>query len=126
MAKWANFSVLEQGPNLVKISCTKMLLISTYHFGDSYATVVANKLAEVSMVSSDFVFSTIGNNRILTAASKNTTATATSSVNPDLHIAYTNGVDTVYWVTDEISNMQVILGNGVTFPTIVWVSQQPV
>ena len=126
MAKWANSSVLEQGPNLVKTSCTKMLLISTYHFGDSYATVVANKLAEVSMSSPDFVFSSIGNNRVLTAAAKSAVASATSSSDPDLHIAYTNGTDTVYWVTDETSNDQVTSGNTVNFPSIIWVSQQPV
>lgn len=126
MAKWAHSSVLDQGPNLIKTSATKMLLISAYVIGDSYATVVANKLVEVTMTSSDYTLASAVLNRTMTTATKTGTATAAAGGTPDLHYAFTNGTDTVYWVTDDTSNIPVSIGMTWNFPAIVWTSQQPI
>lgn len=126
MAKWAHFDVLDQGPNLIKTAATKWLLISAYTFNDSYATVVANKLVEVNVSSSDFAFATSTYNRTLTTATKSGTATAAAGGTPDLHYAFTDGVSRVLWVTDDTTNVPVSIGMTWNFPAIVWTSQQPI
>jgi len=127
MAKFAHSDTLDQGPNLIKTSATKMLLISSYTVGDSYATVTANTLATVNMTSTDYTFSSSGNNRLLTVASgKSTTATASASGTPDLHIAFTDGTSRVLWVTDEASNVAISSGATINFPSnITYTTQQP-
>ena len=103
-----------------------MLLISAYTAGDSYATVTANKLAEVAMVSGDYTLANSGHNRTsTTAAGKSTSATATVGGTPDLHIAFTDGTANVIWVTDETSNQPITSGNTINFPQIVYTSNQP-
>lgn len=127
MAKWAASSVLDNGLNQIKNNATKMLLIKAYSAADSYATVVGNLVAEVTMTGTDFTLGTSGSDRTLTTASgKSATASANSGAGPNLHFAFTNGADTVYWVTDESSDQVVTLGNTVNFPQLVYTSQQPV
>lgn len=126
MAKWVRSGVLDNGLNDIKNTATKMLLISAYSAGDSYATVVGNKLAEVNMTSADYTLASSGSNRTLTVASgKTATATATASGSPDLHIAFTDGVSSVIWVTDETTNQPITTGNGITFPAPVYTGVQP-
>ena len=119
MAKWVNSLVQDNGLNQIKNSATKMVLISAYTAGDSYATVNTNTVASVTMTSADYTLAgAAGAPRTLTVASgKTATATATASGTPDLHVAFTNGTDTVYWVTDETSNQPITSGNTVTFTT---------
>jgi hypothetical protein len=125
MAKWVAASVLDNGLNDVKSNATKMLLIAAYSAGDNYATVVGNKLAEATMTGTDFVLSSSGSNRVLTtAAGKSGTATGTNAT-PDLHIAFTNGTDTVYWVTNETSDQPITSGNTINFPQCILTSAQP-
>lgn len=127
MAKWANSTVLDNGLNEIKNTATKMLLISTYTAGDSYATVVANKLAEVTMSATDYTVASSANDRTLTVASgKTATATTGASGSPDLHIAFTDGAANVKWVTDETSNQPITVGNIINFPAPVYTSKQPV
>ena len=127
MAKWVSSNVLDSGLNYIKSNATQMLLISAYTAGDSYATVVANKLnAGVTMTSTDYTLGSSGNNRTLTVASgKTATATASASGTPDLHIAFTDGAANVIWVTDETSNQAITSGNTLTFPGPVYTSNQP-
>lgn len=126
MAKWAHADVLDGGLNGIKGVATKMILVSAYAAGDSYATVQANKLAEVSMANSDFSLSTSGSNRVLTtAAGKSVAASAGATGTPDLHIAFTDGTGKVLWVTDETSNQAITLGNIVNFPQLTYTSNQP-
>ena len=61
MAKYAHPDVLDNGPNYIKSNCNKMALISSYAFGDSYATVNGRILAEVAMTSGDFASGSSGN-----------------------------------------------------------------
>jgi hypothetical protein len=127
MAKYSHSDVLDGGLNAIKNSATKMLLIKAYSAADSYATVVAAKIAEVTMTSSDYTLSgSDGAARVLTTASgKSATASANSGATPNLHIAFTNGTDKVLWVTDETSDQVVTSGNTVNFPSITYTSSQP-
>jgi hypothetical protein len=126
MAKWVNSTVLDNGLNQIKNTATHMLLVSAYTLADTYATVVANKLADVTMTSADYTLGSSGSNRTLTVASgKAATATATAAGNPDLHIAFTDGAANVVWVTDETSNQPITSGNVITFPGPVYTSNQP-
>lgn len=124
-AKFANASVLDGGLNAIKNGATKMILVSAYTFGDTYATVTANALATVTMAPADFTITASGNNRVLTTASKSATATATIGGTPDLQIAFTDGVGVVLWVTDETSNQPITSGNTVNFPAFTYTSNQP-
>lgn len=130
MAKWANAAVLDGGLNYIRDNASRMILINNYVAGDSYATVTGAALATVTMTtgtaSSDYVISTptATSNRQIATVTKSATATANSST-PDLHIAFTNGSNTVIWVTDETTNQQIVNGNTINFPAITYVSQQP-
>ena len=126
MTKWVHSDVLDGGLNAIKNAATKMILVSAYAAGDSYATVQAAKLAEATMASGDFTLSSSGSNRVLTVASgKSATASAASTGTPDLHIAFTNGVDKVLWVTDETTNQTFASGVTVNFPAPTYTSNQP-
>lgn len=126
MAKFAHADVLDGGLNAIKNVATKMILVSAYAAGDSYATVQANKLAEVTMASADFTLSSSGSNRVLTtAAGKSATATAGAAGTPNLHIAFTDGSAKVLWVTDETTDQAIVLGNPVNFPVLSYNSNQP-
>lgn len=130
MAKWVNASVLDNGLNQIKTAAIRMLLIKNYTAGDSYATVLSNRIAEVTMANGDYTLSNgASNSRTLTtpaAGTKTATATGSSIVTDDLHFAFTNNVDTVYWVTDETSDQPVTSGNTVSFPQLSLNSAQPV
>lgn len=126
MAKWVRSGVLDNGLNDIKNNATEMILISAYTAGDSYATVIANALATVTMTSSDYTLASSGSNRTLTVASgKTASATATAGGTPDLHVAFTDGASSVIWVTDETSNQPITSGNTITFPGPVFTSNQP-
>jgi hypothetical protein len=127
MAKYAHADVLDGGLNAIKNGATKMLLIGGYTAGDSYATVVAAKVAEATMTSSDYTLSGAdGAARVLTTAAKSGTASANSGATPDLHIAFVDTVNSkVLWVTDETSDQVVTSGNTVNFPALTYTSSQP-
>lgn len=126
MAKWVRAGVLDNGLNDIKNTATSMLLISAYTAGDSYAVVFANRLnAGVAMVPADFTLAAAGNNRTLTTASGKTANATASAAAPDLHIAFTDGAANVIWVTDETSNQAITSGNPLTFPALVYTSNQP-
>jgi hypothetical protein len=126
MPKWVRAGVLDNGLNDIKNTATSMLLISTYTAGDSYATVFGNRLnAGVAMVPADFTVAASGNNRTLTTASGKTAAATAGAAAPNLHIAFTDGAANVIWVTDETSDQPITNGNLLTFPSLVYTSNQP-
>lgn len=125
MAKWAHADTLDGGLASIKANATKMLLISAYAAGDSYATVTGNKLAEVTMASGDYTIASAGANRALTTAAKTATATAAAPGTPDLHVAFTDGSAKVLWVTDETSNIAIAIGQSIPFPAATYNSGQP-
>jgi hypothetical protein len=126
MAKYAHPDVLDQGPNFIKVNCNKMAVIDAYTFGDSYATVNGNILAEASMTSTDFTLASSGNDRTLTTAAgkSDTSANATGAAS---HIAFVDTVNSkVLWVTEETSGQTITAGNPVNFPSLVYTAKQPV
>lgn len=126
MAKWVHSDVLDGGLNAIKNGAIVMMLIKAYAAGDSYATVTGNKLAEAAMLPADFVLSSSGNNRVVTtAAGKSGTATASSIAGDNLHIAFTDGLAKVLWVTDETTDQVITTGNPVDFPQLTYTSNQP-
>jgi hypothetical protein len=125
MAKYAHPDVLDQGINYIKTNCNKMAVIDAYTFGNSYATVNGDILAEVSMTSTDFTLGTSGNNRTLTTAAGKSDASA-NATGAASHIAFVDTVNSkVLWVTEETSGQIITIGNAVNFPVLVYTSQQP-
>jgi hypothetical protein len=116
MPKFVHADVLDGGLNAIKNGATKMLLIKAYAVGDSYATVVANKLAEVTMTSADYTLGTSGNNRTLTNATKSATSTAATSA--EVTGTATSGSTTALndtgktWTTNEHANKVVTITSG--------------
>ena len=128
MAKYAHPDVLDNGPAYIKSNCNKAALISSYAFGDSYATVNGRILAEATMASADFTLGASGNDRTLTTAAGKQDASANASGGSATnHIAFLDTVNSkVLWVTEETSGQAVTAGNPVTFPSLVYTSKQPV
>jgi hypothetical protein len=127
MARYAHIDVLDGGLNAIA-AATKMLLIKNYTALDSYATVTGNKVCEVTLVSGDFSKSGAdGAPRVLNMNInlKSGTATGSSIVSDDLHIAFTDGVSKVLLVTDETTNQVITSGNTVNFPQLSFTSNQP-
>ena len=126
MAKYAHPDVLDNGPAYIKTNCNKIAVISAYTFGDSYATVNGKILAEATMVSGDFTLGTSGNDRTLTTAAGKQDASANAG-GAASHIAFIDTVNSkVLWVTEETSGQTIVLGNPVTFPSLVYTAKQPV
>ncbi len=91
MAKFASSNFLDGGLSYLKSTATKMMVIKNYTFGDSYATVVGNKIAEATVATGDYTLSSSGNNRQLALPTgKTATASASSVGGDDLHIAFTD------------------------------------
>lgn len=127
MAKWVHADVLDNGLNNIKNNCNAVAAILSYTAGDSYATVTggSNVLAQATMASTDFTLASSGNNRTLTTASGKQDAAANADGNPT-HFAFLDTVNfKVLWVTDETSANVITTGNPVTFPSLVYTSNQP-
>ena len=126
MAKWAHADVLDNGINYIKTNCNKVAVISSYSVGDSYATVTSRILAEATLTAADFTLSSSGNNRVLTTAAGKQDASANAG-GAASHIAFVDTVNSkVLWVTEETSGQTIVLGNPVTFPSLVYTAKQPV
>jgi len=124
--KWAHPDTLDGGLAAIKNNVNRIVLISAYAKGDSYAAVMGNKLGEAVMAPSDFTLSTVGDgNRRVTSAAKSGPATATV-VGADLGFAWVDTVaQRVMYVTDELSDMPVTSGNVINFPALSYTSNQP-
>lgn len=126
MAKYAHPDVLDNGPNYIKTNCNKVAVLSAYTFGDSYATVNAAILAEAAMASGDFTLADSGNDRAMTTAAGKQDAAANAG-GAASHIAFVDTVSSkVLWVTEETSGQTIVIGNPVTFPSLVYTAKQPV
>ena len=126
MAKYAHPDVLDNGPAYIKTNCNKVAVVIAYTFGDSYATVNTNILAEAAMATGDFTLGASVNDRTLTSAAgkQDASANATGAAS---HIAFLDTVNLkVLWVTEETSGQVITIGNPVTFPSLVYTAKQPV
>ena len=127
MAKYAHQDVLDQGIKYIKDNAVQQLLLKAYTIADSYATVLANSVCVVPMAGADYTLTGAdAADRLLTTGSKTGTADASSGVNPDLHIAFTDGFSKVLWVTDEITDQEIVVTAPVVFPILIYTSKQPI
>lgn len=126
MAKYAHADVLDNGLNQIKNNAIRMLLLKAYSAADSYATVTGNAICTITMTGTDYTLSGADNApRVLTVGAKSGTASAGSGATPNLHIAFTDNVSKVLWVTDETSDQVVTSGNTINFPSLTYTSNQP-
>ena len=129
MTFFAHADVLDNGPAFIKAHCTKIALLSTYAFGQNYATVVANILAEVTVDSDDFTLSNgTDNARKLVSAGglSDSMANATAAASATKHFAFLDVAGAkVLWVTPEASGQAITAGNAVTFPALEYHAFQP-
>ena len=126
MTRWAHADVLDNGPAYIKTNCDKVCVVSAYTAGDSYATVTAAILAEAALTSTDFTLASSGSDRTLTTAAgkQDTSANASGTAS---HFAFVDTANSkVLWVTEETSGQAIVLGNPVTFPSLVYTAKQPV
>lgn len=127
MPKWVHADVLDNGPAYIKTNCNKVAVIVNYTAGDSYATVMnaGNIVAEADMANGDFTLGSSGSNRTLTTASGKSDTAANNNGDPS-HFAYVDTVNLkVLWVTTELSVQTIVVGNPVTFPSLVYTTNQP-
>lgn len=130
MPKQVSQSALDAQLNAIKNSATKVLLIKNYAAGDSYATVTGNAVASATVGPSNFTLAAgASNGRVLNFAA-GTTALATSGAlaagnGQDHHIAFTDGVSTVLWVTDETGEAANNVNDTIAFPAVALTVNQP-
>lgn len=127
MPYFAHADALENGPNYVKANATKIMLVSTYAFGDSYATVVAAKLSEASVTTAHWTWSASGNDRVLTSTDNLTGSVAAASASgPSNHYAVVDATTSkVLYVTEEGSDQPITSGNPITLKSVVIKATQP-
>jgi hypothetical protein len=129
MPKHAHPDVLDNGIALIRSNANQMHLVRTYAAGDSYATVIGNSLATVAMIPADY---TLGNGSasartLTTPSNKSANAAQASGASPNLHFAFVDTTTSrVLWATDETTDQVIGLGNPITFPSLVYTSNQPV
>ena len=127
MAFYAHADVLENGPAYAKANATKIMLVSTYAFGDSYATVVANKISEAAVTTANWTWSASGNDRVLTSTDNLTgSVAAASAAGPSNHYAVVDATNSkVLYVTEEGSDQPITSGNPITLKSVVIKATQP-
>jgi len=126
-------AVLDGLLDIIRQGSTQVWLIEAYSQGDSFAVVQGNVVADAdsAITTGDFSASQAagaGVGREMDFLGAAGTASATSTLHATgegLHIALTNGTDTIYAVTDETSNQPIVSGNPVTFPSFTIRTLQP-
>lgn len=103
----------------------KILLIDAYTQGDSYAVVTSNEIGDADITSGDFDAVTGTGDRVLRFNGATGAATQTVAAAQPLHLAITNGSDTVYLVTNESTNQAINSGNTLNFPAFDTTLKQP-
>lgn len=125
MAQFASSNVLDNGINHIKNNAQRIVLLSAYVAGDSYAVVTGNILAEAATAPANYTVAASGSNRTVTSAAGLEDASANAS-GTSSHIAFLNDTGTdVLWVTSETSAQAITAGNPVTFPSLTYTAQQP-
>lgn len=113
--------------NYIKNNCNKMALVSSYTFGDSYATVNAAILAEAAMVPGDFTLGTSGNDTILTVAAKSDSSANASGGGVNSQVVLLDTVNSKVLLANEESAAQsIVAGNPVNIGGFVIKNPQPI
>jgi len=125
MVQAVHSTVLDDGINVIKNEATNMLVVSAYTAADSYATVLANRLAEATMTPADFVLSDSGADRQLTTSATKSDPSA-NAFGIASHIVFVNtAAAKVIWATAETSGKTINLTDVVNFPSVVYTNSQP-
>ena len=138
MATWFDdTAVLDGLLDIIRQGSTQVWLIEAYTQGDDYNTVFSNIVADADspLTVGDFSASQaagagVGREMDFLGAAGTATKDSTLHDTPGgagtgLHIALTNGTDTIYAVTDETSNQPIVDLNPVTFPAFTIRTLQP-
>lgn len=115
MPRYTHPDALDNGPVYIKNNVTAVWLVPGYTTATSYATANQNKVASATMTSTDVVISASGSNRVVTFASKSTTASASSAA-ADHSVLYVSGTQ-ILTAFEESSDQAITSGNPVTFPS---------
>lgn len=127
MPRFEHPNCQDGGLSYIRNNCTRMVLISSYAPGDSYAVVVSRILAAAAMSPADLVISSVGLNRRLTVANKTDASADASGGGPDSHVGLLNDTATeVLYVTEEDAAQSIIGGNAVAIAGFVITRTQPV
>lgn len=127
MSAYASANVLDNGIQYIKTNCDKLVVVPSYTPGDSYATVMAAALAEVTMTSTDFTLASSGSDRTCTSASGKQDASANASggsASNHFVFLYTGNTE-VLSATTETTGQSITAGNPVNFPSLVYTAKQP-
>jgi len=127
MPRYRHPDALDNGLAYIRANATRMVLISSYAIGDSYATVVGRILAEADIDSSDMTLASSGNNRTLTIAGQTDSSANANGGGADSHVALLDDANSkVLEVTEETAAQSVIAGNPVNIAGFVLTATQPV
>jgi len=132
MAEFAGITLFDGGSDGVRTKAAtagriKSHLISGYTLADSYATVIAASLGNVSLAAADIVSSgASGSSRVTTIATKAITLTA-GHAGTTLHYAVVDSTSSeVLAVTPATSNVTPVVSGGVwTSGTVTFTQTQP-
>lgn len=127
MPLYAHPTVLANGPARILSACTRIAIISSYTFGDDYATVVSRILASRAVTPADFDLVTVDDDAVLTSDPGPSDAVASAGGGgASSHFAFLDDVNNlVLRVTEESSDQTIVAGNPVDFPATVYTVSQP-
>ncbi len=123
MAKWVRSGVLDNGLNDIKNNVVRVALLKSYTAGDSVSTVNANTIAYQSgLTTSNFVITSSGDNRILTASGLGSPTAVGNSQQYDSGTA-TGGTTTTLVDTSKSWTTNVHAGRAITIISGTGVNQ---
>lgn len=127
MPRYRHPDALDNGIAYIRSNATRLVLISSYSVGDSYATVVGRILAEADIDSSDMTLGSSGNNRTLTIAGQTDSSANANGGGANSHVALLDDVNSkVLEVTEEDAAQTILAGNPVSIGGFVITALQPV
>lgn len=127
MPRYRHPDALDNGIAYIRSNATRLVLISSYSVGDSYATVVSRILAEADVTTADMTLGSSGNNRTLTIAGKTDSSANANGGGADSHVALLDDINSkVLEVTEESAAQSIVAGNPVNIGGFVITAQQPV
>lgn len=126
MATYVHPDILDGGLLALQSGATKLALVSTYTLGDSFATVMGNRIAEVTLSSGDYTIApgATTDSRKITNAPKSATASAAGSAG-NYHFVFHDGSSRILRVVNETSEAAIALNQTVNFPALPYTRTQP-
>ena len=118
MSKYVHPDVQDGALLVIKNAGTRLLLLSNYSGGMTYAQAVAAALATAVLAPTDSAITAVGGARVLTIAAGKTATLSAAATGTDAHVVITDGTARILAVTDETSNPTAPVGATVTFPAI--------